>query len=319
MKKTIIVFTCMLFQLCVHAQLKVTADGKTYIQHEYTDGLSSLSVGESNLIEYDYLDDMAIHAHKYGTIQSKNAIAVYGEAVKSTTTGNPVGIYGLGWGPLYTPSYGVVGTIPIGYIGAGVTGTTEGAEPPGGSVNGSYAGFFYGDTYVDGYLTTTCGLYNLSDMRLKTNVVPLSNVSEEKGSVVEKLANLEVIEYNLKSPYQREETTSKCKRRGPGAEIAEKRAKERADRRHYGVSAQELLKLYPDLVAEGQDGYLTVNYTEMVPILLRCIQELKAETEELKAEVEQLRSSEEEPRKARRQDAPEEEDLPDLAASVVLK
>ena len=35
--------------------------------------------------------------------------------------------------------------------------------------------------------------------------------------------------------------------------------------KHYGLSAQELQAIYPNLVKEGQDGYLTVNYVEMVP------------------------------------------------------
>ena len=36
------------------------------------------------------------------------------------------------------------------------------------------------------------------------------------------------------------------------------------------------------MVVEGQDGYLAVNYIELVPILIRSIQELKAELDELK-------------------------------------
>lgn len=40
--------------------------------------------------------------------------------------------------------------------------------------------------------------------------------------------------------------------------------------------------IYPDLVREGQDGYLGVNYTELVPILIRSIQELKQELDEVR-------------------------------------
>ena len=42
-------------------------------------------------------------------------------------------------------------------------------------------------------------------------------------------------------------------------------------------------KIYPDLVLEGQDGYLAVNYTELVPILIRSIQELKQELNDVKS------------------------------------
>ena len=47
--------------------------------------------------------------------------------------------------------------------------------------------------------------------------------------------------------------------------------------------AQELQTIYPDLVKEGQDGYLGINYVELVPILIRAIQELKEELDEVKA------------------------------------
>ena len=51
---------------------------------------------------------------------------------------------------------------------------------------------------------------------------------------------------------------------------------------HYGLIAQELQEIYPDLVIEGQDGYLGVNYVELVPILIRSIQELKQELDDVK-------------------------------------
>ena len=40
--------------------------------------------------------------------------------------------------------------------------------------------------------------------------------------------------------------------------------------------------IYPNLVDEGQDGFLAINYTEIIPILIRSIQELKAEVNTLK-------------------------------------
>ena len=54
--------------------------------------------------------------------------------------------------------------------------------------------------------------------------------------------------------------------------------------RHYGLSAQELKEIYPDLVYEGQDGYLGVNYVELVPVLIRAIQELKEEIDGLRGQ-----------------------------------
>jgi hypothetical protein len=50
--------------------------------------------------------------------------------------------------------------------------------------------------------------------------------------------------------------------------------------KHYGLIAQELQKIYPTLVTENQDGYLAVNYIEIIPLLVRSIQELNAKVEQ---------------------------------------
>jgi hypothetical protein len=60
--------------------------------------------------------------------------------------------------------------------------------------------------------------------------------------------------------------------------------KELSSKSHYGLSAQELQTIYPDLVTEEQDGYLAVNYVELIPILIQSIQDLKRELDELRNE-----------------------------------
>ena len=64
--------------------------------------------------------------------------------------------------------------------------------------------------------------------------------------------------------------------------ILEAKNNKQSSIRHYGLIAQELQELYPDLVYEGQDGYLGINYVELVPVLICAIQELKQELNELK-------------------------------------
>ena len=54
---------------------------------------------------------------------------------------------------------------------------------------------------------------------------------------------------------------------------------------HYGLVAKELQDAYPELVKEGQDGYLNINYIELVPLLIQSIQELKSELDEVKGTV----------------------------------
>lgn len=53
---------------------------------------------------------------------------------------------------------------------------------------------------------------------------------------------------------------------------------------------QEIMEIYPDLVSINQDGYLSVNYVEMVPLLIHSIQELKAELDKTNAQLDVLKS-----------------------------
>lgn len=56
-----------------------------------------------------------------------------------------------------------------------------------------------------------------------------------------------------------------------------------------GTSAQEVEKLYPELVSKTEDDTLTVDYAKLSIIALAAIKELKAEIQSLKEEVKQLK------------------------------
>lgn len=55
-----------------------------------------------------------------------------------------------------------------------------------------------------------------------------------------------------------------------------------------GLLAQEIQKVYPQLVKESDKGLLSVNYSGMIPVLLQAIKEQQAEINELKKTVQQL-------------------------------
>jgi hypothetical protein len=46
--------------------------------------------------------------------------------------------------------------------------------------------------------------------------------------------------------------------------------------RQIGVIAQEVQAIYPELVNEGGNGFLSVNYPKLTAVLLQSIKELKA-------------------------------------------
>lgn len=54
---------------------------------------------------------------------------------------------------------------------------------------------------------------------------------------------------------------------------------------HVGTIAQDIQKIYPDLVAEDAEGHLTVDYAKLSVIAIAAIKELKKEIEILKSKI----------------------------------
>jgi len=100
------------------------------------------------------------------------------------------------------------------------------------------------DLYVDG------SIYNPSDEKLKENIESIS---------LEQMDNLFKIN-PIHFSYKQDKTKLK----------------------HFGVLAQEVEKVFPELVNTIEKGYKTVNYQELIPIMLSKIKEMQNEIDELK-------------------------------------
>lgn len=188
-------------------------------------------------------------------------------------------------------NYGISGMIgPLGshYGGAGVYGTnsTYYFDIPT-SIYREYAGYFVGPVNVTNFLTAP-SLYTSSDSRLSENIVSLANRDADGKATLENVLNMNVVEYNLKSRLSESIPEDVAPERidevRKSYEFVKKEEEKLTSRRHFGIDALELQKMYPDLVLEGDDGYLSVNYSELVPLLIRSIQVLKQELDELKGE-----------------------------------
>lgn len=59
--------------------------------------------------------------------------------------------------------------------------------------------------------------------------------------------------------------------------------------RHYGLVAQEVEEVLPEIVGNGPDGEKALAYTELIPVLVEAVKELKAESDQLRADNESLR------------------------------
>lgn len=265
MKKLFISLLLLAATTATFAQLKVKGDG-TIRAASATSNLVQcmMHVGDSAI--FDYLT-------KYGLVSSVvDKIAFRGVGIKGSVSSantypySRIGVWGEA-GSGNSSCYGVVGQLTGTSDGAGVYGMV-GNSLVSPYLYGQYAGLFNGETKVIGDLTAT-NVYTTSDIRLKDNI---SEISEgESNNILDKLMNVNVIKYNLKEEAFGSDGSEKSEKLDNATSLL-----------HFGVSAQELQEIYPNLVKEGQDGYLAVNYTELVPVLIRSIQELKQELDAVK-------------------------------------
>ncbi len=109
--------------------------------------------------------------------------------------------------------------------------------------------------HVIGDIAYTGNIYDVSDVRLKENIVPLDNA-------LEKLTSINSIYFNNKG--------------------------EPEDNREVGVIAQEVEEVLPEVVSENSDGYKSVDYSKLSALLIEAVKELKAENDVLKEKVEAL-------------------------------
>jgi hypothetical protein len=52
-----------------------------------------------------------------------------------------------------------------------------------------------------------------------------------------------------------------------------------------GISAQEAMKVIPEIVTTRDNGYMAVKYEKLIPLLIEAIKELSNEVKELKSQI----------------------------------
>ena len=249
------------------AQLKVDSQGKTNMG--YTSSYYPL---------YPYVPTACANASG----QEVCNYGIVGSAFESSSeAASNMGVLGFAGNLTTGRNYGVYGGLRGTENGAGIYGsTTISYSTP---MTGRYAGYFKGDTYCNGTLTAT-NVVTTSDTRLKENIMPVCK-AVPKGTTLQNVLDMNIVEYNFRFSPQLEEFLKTPKAKEISEEELEALIKEeklKQAQRHIGLLAQELQSTYPQLVYEGQDGYLGVNYLELVPVLIRAIQELKQELDEVK-------------------------------------
>lgn len=111
------------------------------------------------------------------------------------------------------------------------------------------------ELHVVGDIAYTGGIYDISDVRLKENITPLTNA-------IEKISALRGIYFNNKA--------------------------DPSEKREVGIIAQDVEAVLPELVSTTADGYKSIDYTKLTAVLVEAVKELKAENYSLKQKVEAL-------------------------------
>lgn len=170
-----------------------------------------------------------------------------------------------------TPAFPPTKHDPVGYFKVGVCGMANHGVAIYGTnkttiplaLSGKYAGYFNGDVKSTGTITAST-IATTSDLRLKENVKELTEAYKI-------ISQLSPVSFTFK----------------PDTNMFSYDAKsQEMQNTHYGLIAQELKEVLPNVVYENSDGFLSVNYTELIPLLIQSIKDLHSEIEFLKTEKE---------------------------------
>jgi len=107
---------------------------------------------------------------------------------------------------------------------------------------------YTGDGAVNSFTISGGGVFSSSDVRLKTNI-------KDIPQALDKISKVEGKSYTFKSDHK--------------------------EQIHFGVIAQDLMKLFPHLVRQNEDGYLSVNYLELIPVLIEALKEQQSTIQKL--------------------------------------
>jgi hypothetical protein len=119
-----------------------------------------------------------------------------------------------------------------------------------------------------------------SDIRLKENVKNLD-------PSYNRIALLRPIQYNYKR-----NTVRYTQGSGADSTSISTKVKDAEDafvkQVRYGFSAQDVLQVYPDLVVKDANGYLSIDYLGLIPVLVEAIQEQQIRISELEKKIKEL-------------------------------
>jgi len=205
--------------------------------------------------------------------------SVYGSAYSSSATNNgqAYGVHGVAGNASNGFNIGVFGQLQGTAYGAAVYGQV-GVDFSAPS-DAMYAGYFYGPVKITGALWAQSVTITGSDQILKKNIVVIDSS--------EKVFKLKPVKYNLKSPSELASAMTKKDTSKTSTSILPD--PDYVKKLHYGFLAQDLQKVYPDLVYKSGDGTLGIDYQGLIPIIIDQLQKMKQSLQDKDARIDSLK------------------------------
>lgn len=294
MKKFVLSTVMMLSTLVIQAQLCVDSIGKVGIGLSSPTSINSaLSIGGSGNSDYKVSitasDGGILNVSTsspsnvsygiYGNISSRehNLTGIYMKA-QGWPTGKTYGIQGIASGGRCA---GVYGGLTNSSCGAGVFGSTGNSSIP--ILSEAYAGYFKGNVYITG--SAFARVYTvIPSPEGPFDSIPFTRESGSEDNVTNKLQQLSLIKYTQQKVEngRRDENPSDSE---SIEDIETHQVTEGIPSISYGLAADQLKEVFPELVYEDKEGNFSINYVEMVPLLVQSIRELSAEVTELRQQL----------------------------------
>lgn len=278
------------------SELSVNDPGKTeasaYIKNDFTSNYGRA------LQVYNYQSSSSWGFGMLASIaNTSSSSADYLMAVKASAyaSSNPgynrsYGVFAVAGGGSNGYNYGVYGQILGTKNGASIFASTPGRYDVG--LSAVWAGYFRGDVFIEDDLTVDAINYS-SDINLKKDVRYLA---DEESPQLEKIKALNSIKYKLKTPAELLIENPVVNDTASSAIASASYDYDKYTKDKIGLSAQEVQQVLPELVKEDSEGYLSVNYTGLIPVLIEgmkeqqtIIEELQTELTKVKAELDKLK------------------------------
>lgn len=236
-------------------------------------GIYSENTGSS--IDYNF----AILGQSNGLSSTHIGVGGYATHMLPVNTGRAFGVVGYASNSSNGFNYGVYVGLGGNQNGGAIVGSVTSPLGLLLSINGRYAGYFDGPVHSSGMFTTPI----LAIPSGAANVTDVSNLDSERSYLgVMSLSPVEYKHsYSMKLSPEVMDTISPKSLSEIEKSVAEKKASERP---HFGFIAEDVQKVYPELVHEDSEGGLSVDYIGLIPLLIQTVQQLDAEVKALRGE-----------------------------------